>query len=357
VRATQILQERGQSLWLDNITRALLDTGKIQHYIDAYSVTGLTSNPSIFDKAIDSGYYDDAIRAKTAQGLSGEDLFFALAIEDLRRAADEFLGIHERTDGVDGWVSLEVSPLLAHDTASTVEAAKALHAEAGRPNLFIKIPGTPEGLPAIRECTAAGVPINVTLLFSADQYLAAADAYLSGVEQRIAAGLDPAVGSVASIFMSRWDVAVAGKVPAELADRLALAVGLDVYRAYRKLLGSDRALRLENAGARMQRLLWASTSTKDPAAPDTLYVHGLAAPFTINTMPDATLEAFYDHGEVGEPMPADGGDCDALLARFAKAGVDTTALAAKLQNDGATSFVDSWNDLLARVTAQGGSPG
>jgi transaldolase len=355
VRATQILHERGQSLWLDNITRALLDTGKIQHYIDAYSVTGLTSNPSIFDKAIDSGYYDDAIRAKTAQGLSGEDLFFSLATEDLRRAADDFLGIHERSDGVDGWVSLEVSPLLAHDTASTVEAAKALHAGAGRPNLFIKIPGTPEGLPAIRECTAAGLPINVTLLFSADQYLAAADAYLTGVEQRIAAGLDPAVGSVASIFMSRWDVAVAGKVPADLNDQLALAVGLDVYRAYRKLLSSDRALRLENAGARMQRLLWASTSTKDPAAPDTLYVHGLAAPFTVNTMPDATLEAFYEHGEVGEPMPADGGDCDALLARFAEAGVDTKALATKLQNDGATSFVDSWNDLLARITAQGGS--
>jgi transaldolase len=354
VRATQILHERGQSLWLDNITRALLDTGKIQHYIDAYSVTGLTSNPSIFDKAIDSGYYDDAIRAKTAQGLSGEDLFFALATEDLRRAADDFLGVHERTDGVDGWVSLEVSPTLAHDTASTVEAAKALHAAAARPNLFIKIPGTPEGLPAIRECTAAGLPINVTLLFSADQYLAAADAYLSGVEQRIAAGLDPAVGSVASVFMSRWDVAVAGKVPADLNDQLALAVGLDVYRAYRKLLSSDRALRLENAGARMQRLLWASTSTKDPAAPDTLYVSGLAAPFTINTMPDATLEAFYDHGEVGEPMPADGGDGDALLARFAEAGVDTKALATKLQNDGATSFVDSWNDLLARITAQGG---
>lgn len=357
VRATQILHERGQSLWLDNITRALLDAGKIQHYIDAYSVTGLTSNPSIFDKAIDSGYYDDAIRAKTGQGLSGEDLFFALATEDLRRAADEFLGVHERSDGVDGWVSLEVSPLLAHDTASTVEAAKALHASAGRPNLFIKIPGTPEGLPAIRECTAAGVPINVTLLFSADQYLAAADAYLSGVEQRIAAGLDPTVASVASVFMSRWDVAVAGEVPADLADRLALAVGLDVYRAYRNLLASDRALRLENAGARMQRLLWASTSTKDPAAPDTLYVHGLAAPFTINTMPDATLEAFYDHGEVGEPMPADGGDCDALLARFADAGVDTAALATKLQNDGATSFVDSWNDLLERVKAQGASPG
>ncbi len=249
MKPTQALHERGQSLWLDNITRALLDEGRIQHYIDAYSVTGLTSNPSIFDKAIGSGGYDDAIAAKAARGLSGEELFFELAIEDLRRAADEFLGVHERTDGVDGWVSLEVSPLLAHDTERTVEAARALHAQAGRPNLFIKIPGTPEGLPAITQSIAAGVPVNVTLLFSATQYLAAADAYLQGVEQRLAAGLDPAVASVASVFMSRWDVAVAGKVPAELTDRLGLAVGLDTYRAYRQLLGSDRMLRLENDGA------------------------------------------------------------------------------------------------------------
>ena len=355
VKATEILHERGQSLWLDNITREMLDNGTFQHYVDAYSVTGLTSNPSIFDKAISSGYYDDVIRAKAASGLSGEDLFFDLAIEDLRRAADAFLGVQERTDGVDGWVSLEVSPLLARDTARTVEAARALHAQAGRPNLFIKIPGTPEGLPAITECIAAGVPVNVTLLFSAEQYIAAADAYLNGVEQRIAEGLDPAVPSVASVFMSRWDVAVAGQAGAELADRLGLAVGLATYRAYRELLGSNRALLLENAGARMQRLLWASTGTKNPDAPDTLYVHGLAAPFTINTMPDKTLEAFYDHGEVGEPMPADGGDCDEILARFAEAGVDAAALGAKLQSDGATAFVDSWNDLLERISAQRGA--
>ena len=352
MKATQTLHEQGQSLWLDNITRPMLDAGKIQHYIDAYSVTGLTSNPSIFDKAIASGDYDDFIRAKAAAGLSGEALFFELAIEDLRRAADEFLAIHERTDGVDGWVSLEVSPLLAHDTAGTVQAARALHAQAARRNLFIKIPGTPEGLPAITQCVTAGVPINVTLLFSADQYLAAADAYLTGVEQRIAAGLDPAVGSVASVFMSRWDVAVSGQVPAELTDRLGLAVGLATYRAYRQLLSSDRVLRLENAGARMQRLLWASTGTKNPQASDTLYVHGLAAPFTVNTMPDGTLEAFYDHGEVGEPMPADGGDCDEVLARFAAAGIDVPALAAKLQADGAKSFVDAWNDLMTRISAQ-----
>jgi len=352
VKATETLHERGQSLWLDNITRSLLDNGTIQRYIDSYSVTGLTSNPSIFDKAIGSGDYDDAIRSKAGQGLSAEDLFFELATADLRRAADLFLGIHERTDGVDGWVSLEVSPLLAYDTARTVEAAKALHARAGRSNLFIKIPGTPEGLPAITQAVAAGVPVNVTLLFSADHYLAAADAYLQGVERRIADGLDPAVGSVASVFMSRWDVAVAKEVPADLADKLALAVGLDVYRAYRQLMSSDRVQRLENDGARIQRLLWASTSTKDPAAPDTLYVHGLAAPFTINTMPDSTLEAFFDHGEVGDPLPADGGDADAMLSRFTKAGVDLSEVAAQLQRNGAKSFVDDWNQLLDRIKAQ-----
>jgi transaldolase len=349
MRATDVLHEAGQSLWLDNITRSLLDNGTIQRYIDSYSVTGLTSNPSIFDKAIGSGDYDDAISEKTAAGRSGEDLFFDLAVEDLRRAADLFAPIHQRTDGVDGWVSLEVSPLLAYDTGRTVSAAKALHAKAGRPNLFIKIPGTPEGLPAVTEAIAAGIPVNVTLLFSADHYRAAAGAYLDGVERRVAAGLDPAVGSVASVFMSRWDVAVASTVPSDLANQLGLAVGLDVYRAYRELMRSDRMQRLENEGGRMQRLLWASTKTKDPDASDTLYVHGLAAPFTVNTMPDDTLEDFYDHGEVGDPIPADGGDADALLARFATAGVDTAALAATLQRDGASSFVDSWNELLKRI--------
>lgn len=352
MKATETLHERGQSLWLDNITRSMLDDGTIQKYIDSYSVTGLTSNPSIFDKAIGSGDYDDAIRSKAGQGLSAEELFFELAIEDLRRAADLFLPVHERTDGVDGWVSLEVSPLLAYDTARTMEAAKTLHARAGRSNLFIKIPGTPEGLPAITEAIAAGVPVNVTLLFSADHYRAAADAYLKGVERRVAGGLDPGVGSVASVFMSRWDSAVAKQVPPDLKDKLALAVGLDIYRAYRQLMSSGRFQRLENEGARMQRLLWASTSTKDPTAPDTLYVHGLAAPFTVNTMPDKTLEAFFDHGEVGDPLPADGGDADALLARFTEAGVDLGEVAARLQRDGAKSFVDAWNELMDRIRAQ-----
>lgn len=352
MKATEVLHERGQSLWLDNITRAMLDSGMIARYVERYSVTGLTSNPSIFDKAIAGGGYDDAIREKAGRGLAGEDLFFELAIEDLRRAADLFLPVHERTDGVDGWVSLEVSPLLAHDTARTVQAAADLHARAARRNLFIKIPGTREGLPAVTEALAAGVPINVTLLFSAEQYLAAAEAYMAALERRVEQGLDPAVGSVASVFMSRWDVAVAGRVPGELSNRLGLAVGLDVYRAYREVMDSERFQRLENAGARMQRLLWASTSTKDPAAADTLYVHGLAAPFTIDTMPDTTLKAFYDHGEVGEPLPADGGDADAILARFAEAGIDADQLAERLQQEGAESFVAAWKDLMDRIGAQ-----
>lgn len=352
MRPTEALHQLGQSLWLDNITREMLSTGQLRRYIDDYSVSGLTSNPSIFDHAIASGAYDDAIRTKASQRRSGEELFFELAIEDLRRAADLFLPMHERTDGVDGWVSLEVSPLLAHDTHGTIDAAKSLHAKAARRNLFIKIPGTAEGLPAITECIASGVPVNVTLLFSADQYRAAADAYMEGIARRIAQDLDPAVASVASVFMSRWDVAVADRVPEDLRDRLGLAVGQDTYRAYRQVADSDRMERLENSGGRIQRLLWASTRTKDPAASDTFYVHGLAAPFTINTMPGDTLEGFYDHGEVGEALPSDGGDCDAVLARFADAGVDVGALAAELQTNGARAFVESWNDLMKRIAAQ-----
>ena len=352
MRPTETLHQRGQSLWLDNITRALLDNGQIQKFIDQYSVTGLTSNPSIFDKAIASGYYDKAIKEKAGMGLSGEALFFKLAIEDLRRAADMFLPIHERTAGVDGWVSLEVSPLLAYDTDKTIKMAKYLHEEAARSNVFIKIPGTPEGLPAIEECIFSGVPINVTLLFSAEHYQAAANAFARGVQRRVDAGLNPVVGSVASLFISRWDVAVADKVPADLKDKLGLAVGLVAYRSYRETMDSERWQQLRNVGARTQRLLWASTGTKDPAAPDTLYVHGLTAPFTINTMPDSTLEAFFDHGEVGDPMPADGGEGDELLARFAQAGIDTQALAAQLQTEGAKSFVDAWNHLMERVDVQ-----
>jgi transaldolase len=352
MRATETLHKQGQSLWLDNITRTMLDSGQIMKFIDQYSVTGLTSNPSIFDKAIASGAYDEAIKEKAAEGLSGEELFFELAIEDLRRAADLFLPVHERTDGVDGWVSLEVSPLLAYDTDKTIEMAKYLHQKAARSNLFIKIPGTPEGLPAIEECIFAGVPINVTLLFSAEHYQAAADAFARGVQRRIDAELNPVVASVASLFVSRWDVAVADTVPADLKGKLGLAVGLVAYRSYRQTMASERWQKLRNDGARSQRLLWASTGTKDPDAPDTLYVHGLAAPFTINTMPDSTLEAFFDHGEAGDPMPADGGEGDELLSRFADAGIDTQALAAQLQSDGAKSFVDAWNHLMERVDVQ-----
>ena len=352
MRATEKLHELGQSIWLDNITRELLDSGQLQTYIDDYSVTGLTSNPAIFDKAIASGGYDDAIHNLAESGKDREQIFFELAIDDLQRAADLFGSIHERTDGVDGWVSLEVSPLLAYDTESTVKAAAELHAEAARDNLFIKIPGTADGLPAIEEAIYAGVPVNVTLLFSPAHYVAAAEAFMRGVERRIEAGLNPVVGSVASVFMSRWDAAVLDKVPEELRDTLALAIGLKTYQAYRELLDSDRWEKLKNSGARAQRLLWASTSTKDPQAPDDLYLHCLGAPFTVNTVPEATLRAFFDHGHVGKSMPTDGGNADQTLAAHAGAGIDVAALAAKLQSDAATAFVDAWNDLMSIIDKQ-----
>lgn len=353
MNATRQLHDLGQSLWLDNITRDLLDNGTLERYINELSVTGLTSNPTIFDHAIkNSAAYDPAIRDRLRQGKSGEALFFELALEDLTRAADLFRPVHDRTNGVDGWVSLEVSPLLAYDTASTIAAAKDLHARAARPNLFIKIPGTKEGLPAIEEAIFAGVPINVTLLFSREHYVAAADACLRGVERRIAAGLNPRVGSVASLFISRWDVAVAEKVPANLRDKLGIAIAMRAFKAYHELLASPRWLRAYNAGARPQRLLWASTGTKDPRASDILYVKSLASPFTVNTMPEATLKAMADHGEVGPSLPTDGGDCEQVLAAYRSAGFDTDALAARLQDEGAKAFVKSWNELLSVIASK-----
>jgi len=347
MKATQQLHDAGQSLWLDHITRALLADGTLARYIDELSVTGLTSNPTIFDHAIkNTRDYDAGIREKTAAGLSGEEIFFALALEDLTRAADLFRPIHEKTNRIDGWVSLEVSPTLAYDTSSTVAAARDLHARAQRPNLYIKIPGTAEGIPAIEEAIFAGVPVNVTLLFSREHYLAAAQAYIRGIERRVAAGLDPHVGSVASLFVSRWDAAVAGKVPRELEGRLGIAMAHRTYKAYRDLLASDRWLRLLNFGARSQRILWASTGTKDPKASDVLYVKSLAAPHSVNTMPEKTLLALADHGEIGAMLPHDGGDAEEVLDRFARAGVDVHALAAELQRDGAGAFVGSWNELL-----------
>jgi transaldolase len=348
-----MLHDLGQSLWLDNITRDLLSTGILRRYIDELSVTGLTSNPTIFDHAIkNSSAYDAAIRDRLRQGKSGEALFFDLAIADLTRAADQFRPAHDRTNGVDGWVSLEVSPLLAYDTASTLAAAKDLHRRAARPNLFIKIPGTREGLPAIEGAIFAGIPINVTLLFSRGQYVAAAQAYLRGIERRIAAGLRPDVESVASVFISRWDVAVANKVPASLNNQLGIAIAKRIYKAYHELLSTPHWQRVYNHGARPQRLLWASTGTKDPEASDVLYVESLAAPFTVNTMPEATLKAFADHGKVGHPMPADGGDCEKVLAEFAKAGIDADALASQLQSEGAKAFTKSWNDLMEVIASK-----
>jgi transaldolase len=353
---TQALSRAGQSIWLDNLTRDLLTTGTLARYITELWVTGLTSNPTIFDQAIKNGAaYDESIRGRLSKGVSGEKLFFEIALEDITRAADLFRPIHERTAGVDGWVSLEVSPLLAHDAKTTLREAQDLHARAARPNVFIKIPGTAEGLPAIEEAIFAGVPINVTLLFSVEQYRAAAEAWLRGIERRIEAGLNPDVASVASIFLSRWDVAVASKVPAALTNTLGLAIGHQAYRAYSQLLQSSRWRRVFNAGARPQRLLFASTGTKDPKAPDILYIKGLVAPLTINTMPENTLKAFVDHGELGPVLSADAGDAEKMLGEFRKAGVDLAALALKLQDDGAASFVASWNNLLSVIASKGSS--
>ncbi|MDX8494801.1 transaldolase [Mesorhizobium sp. VK22B] len=354
MKQTKALQDCGQSLWLDNITRDLLNDGTLQRYIDEFSVTGLTSNPTIFEHAIESSTtYDADISRKASSANSAEDLFFDLALSDLGRAADLFRPIFARTDGVDGWVSLEVSPLLARDAGRTIDAARDLHRRGGRPNLFIKIPGTAEGIPAIEEAIFAGVPINVTLLFSREQYVAAAEAYLRGIERRIAAGLNPAVASVASLFISRWDVAVAKAAPRELTNRLGIAVAQSTYDAYQNFLASPRFQRAANAGARPQRLLFASTGTKDPKAPDILYAQALAAPFTINTMPEAALKAFDDHGEIHSALSPDGGDSEVVLAGFAKAGVDIGALAVRLQEEGAAAFAKSWNELMARIADKG----
>lgn len=350
MKATQKLHDTGQSLWIDDITRDMLDSGTLAKYISELSVTGLTSNPTIFDRAVTkSDKYDDEIRRLLKSGLKGEPLFFELALQDLSRAADLFLPVHQQTATVDGWVSLEVSPLLAYDTDATIAEAKRLYKKADKPNLFIKIPGTKEGLPAIEEAIFSGVTVNVTLLFSAAQYTAAADAYMKGLERRVEAGLSPDVRSVASVFISRWDKAVMDKVPDALRDKLGIAVGKGCYKAYRDVLNSDRWQRLESLGARPQRLLFASTSTKDPKAPDTMYVQAFAAPNTVNTMPDDTLLAFGDHGTVEGVLSPDGGDYAAVLAEYEKAGFDVAALAQKLQDDGAKAFVQSWQDLLNAI--------
>jgi transaldolase len=354
MKPTQQLHDLGQSLWLDNITRGLLDGGTLAGYIRDLSVTGLTSNPTIFEKAIgDSSFYDSAISDATAQGQYGEALFYDLALEDLQRAADLFRAVYDQTRGTDGFVSLEVSPLLADDTDGTIQAAVELHARANRPNLFIKIPGTSAGVSAIEESIFAGIPVNVTMLFSCEHYVAAAEAFLRGIERRIAAGRDPHVASVASLFVSRWDVAVHDKVPERLRNRLGIAVGKRVYKSYCDLLISPRWQTLAAAGAQPQRLLWASTGTKDPAAPDTMYVEALAAPDTINTLPEKTLHAFADHGRVTGVLPRDGGDAEQTLSEIARAGIDQVQLAAHLQQEGTQAFSKSWQDLLKGLAAKG----
>jgi transaldolase len=353
MKATGLLHDLGQSIWLDNITRDLLDSGTLQRYIEELSVTGLTSNPTIFDQAIKkSSSYDDSIRQKLAKGQSGEELFFNVALEDLTRAADLFRPIWDHTNGIDGYVSLEVSPLLAYDTKKTLAAAKDLHQRAGRPNLFIKIPGTPAGLPAIEESIFAGVPINVTLLFDREQYVAAADAYMRGVERRIAAGLNPKVASVASVFISRWDVAIGEKVPPALKNKLGIAMAGRIYKSYNELVRSPRWERAYNFGAIPQRLLWASTGTKDPAASETLYVQAFAAPFTVDTMPENTLKALAKEEKIGSPMVDDGVAAEKMLKQFSEAGIDIVALAAQLQDEGAKSFVKSWNELMGVISSK-----
>lgn len=353
MKATQLLHNLGQSLWLDNITRDLLTSGTLQRYIDELSVTGLTSNPTIFENAIkNSSAYDAEIRQKVQQGRSGENLFFDLALADITQAADLFRPIFDRTNGVDGWVSLEVSPLLAYDTQSTVVAAKELHTRAQRPNLFIKIPGTQEGLPAIEEAIFVGIPVNVTLLFSHEHYLAAAEAFIRGIERRVEAGLNPNIASVASVFVSRWDGAVMGKVPDTLRNQLGIAMAKRTYKSARELMTSPRWQRIYNLGAHPQRLLWASTGTKDPQVSEVLYIKELAAPFTVNTMPEKTLNALAQHTELGSILSADGGDCEQVLAQFAQQGIDVQALAAQLQEDGAKAFVKSWNELMAVIASK-----
>jgi transaldolase len=353
MKPTKQLHDLGQSIWLDNITRDLLDNGTLERYIKEFSVTGLTSNPTIFDHAIkNSSAYDADICSKLASGASAETLFFELALADLRRAAALFRPIHDQTNGVDGWVSLEVSPLLANDSANTLQAAKELYLRSGVRNLFIKIPGTKEGIPAIEEAIFEGIPINVTLLFSREHYLAAAEAFLRGIERRIEAGRDPNISSVASVFISRWDTPVMGKVPETLRDQLGIAMAKRIYKVYRTLLSSPRWQRIYNLGARPQRLLWASTGTKDPKASDVLYITSLTAPLTVNTMPEGTLKAFAEHGVIGTPLPADGGDCEEILTQFTKADIDVDALGAQLQSDGAKSFDSSWNDLMSVIASK-----
>ena len=353
---TQQLHDLGQSLWIDNISRETLRDGSLAKLISGYSVTGLTSNPTIFEKAMGHGdAYDDAIARMARDGRSTEDLFFALAVEDLQQAADLFLPAHEASGGVDGWVSLEVSPLLVNDAQGTIQAAASLHAQAARKNLFIKIPGTPAGAQAIEESIYHGVPINVTLLFSREQYLAAAEAYMKGIERRLNDGKSPVVESVASLFVSRWDTGAKETVSDTYQNKLGIAIALRTYKAYRDLLASERWKKLAAAGAHPQRLLWASTGTKDPKAPETLYVEALAAPGTVDTMPEKTLMAFAEQGRVGDPMPVDGGYAEQTIAEIRREGVDIEALADKLQKDGGDSFAKSWSTLLGgleeKVTA------
>jgi len=353
MKKTKSLALAGQSVWIDDITRPMLTEGTLARYISEYGVTGLTSNPTIYSKAVAQGHhYDDIILAGARPGRTDEEIFYDLALRDLGEAADLFRDIYLRTDGVDGFVSLEVSPLLSDDAKASVYWATELHRRAARPNLFIKIPGTTAGLVAIEESIFAGIPVNVTLLFSAEQYRSAAEAYLRGIERRIDAGLSTDVPSVASLFVSRWDVAANPGLPPELKNRLGIAVSRKAYALSLELHSSARWRRAMNFGMRPQRLLFGSTSTKDPSASDTLYVSSLVAPYTVDTIPEKTLLAFADHGELGRQCDRDTGEADTILTRVRASGVDVNALAARLQREGTESFDKSWRELLASIQSR-----
>jgi transaldolase len=357
VNPARQLHEAGQSLWLDSINRAMLGSGDLARYVDQLAVTGLTSNPTILGHAMAASHdYEGSLRALLAQGVSGpQDLVYAAAFEDLGQAANLFRPAWQASGGEDGYVSVEVPPDLAYDAPATVALARHLHAMAGFPNLLVKVPGTPQGLTVLEELVDAGIGVNVTLLFSDTHYLRTAEAYMRALERRLARGEDLAVPSVASVFVSRWDKAADSLLPKPLHGRLGVAMAQKVYSSYQSLLASDRWRDLEAGGARPQRVLWASTSAKDPALPDTYYVEKLASPGTINTMPEKTLIAFADHGTVGEMLRDDYASGEETVAEVAAKGVDVDALGESLQRQGARAFSADWSALLDAIAAKASS--
>jgi transaldolase len=354
----QRLHALGQSLWLDSISRLMLRSGALARYVSELAVTGLTSNPTILGHAMAAGSdYDHSLARLVDAGVTdAQDLVYSLALEDLAEAAALFRPAWERTAGVDGYVSLEVPPDVAYDAQATIALARRLHDQAGFPNLLVKIPGTPPGLTAMEETITAGIGVNVTLLFSDTHYLRTADAYLRALERRRAAGLDLNVPSVASVFISRWDAAADPLLPPALHGRLGLAMAQKTYSSHLQLLSDKRWQTLAEAGARPQRVLWASTSTKDPDLPDSYYLGRLAAPDTIDTVPEKTLLAFADHGDPDQRLAPDYAAAERTISAIADAGVDVDILAERLQRQGAGAFGADWAALLDAMREKAGGP-